>query len=202
MNGGAYTDILTAGGSFVSGGYNGVLSTDFGNPLGGRSAWTKSSTGYPAYLTTVVNLPATAAGKSVRLQWHIGTDDSTGSVGQHIDSIVVQDGATNTCVGVTITAPAETQNLTAANKTTYNWSAAATSTRYDVVRGSTAAFPVGPGAGDEVCFGNLLVTSVTDAQVPSAGTGYWYLSRGENTCGNGTYGTRSNGTPRTTTTCP
>jgi len=203
ISGAAFTDILSAGGSFVSGGYTGTVDTNFQNPLAGRSAWVKSSAGYPAYLTTVVNLPASAAGHPVKLRWRIGTDDSTGAAGQNIDSIVVDDGATNTCVpGVTITAPAETTGLTASNKTTYNWAAASGATRYDVVRGGTAAFPVGPGGSEEVCFDNLAGPSVTDAQTPTPGTGFWYLSRAENTCGNGTFGNRSNGTPRTTTTCP
>jgi hypothetical protein len=105
--------------------------------------------------------------------------------------------------GVVIAAPQEVQNVAvAADKATYSWSAVANATQYDVVRGSTGAFPVGPGGGDEVCFGNRAETALTDPAVPAAGTGFWYLSRGENTCGAGTFGTRSNGSPRTTTTCP
>jgi hypothetical protein len=53
-----------------------------------------------------------------------------------------------------------------------------------------------------VCFDNLPSTTLVDATVPAPGSGFWYLSRGENACGNGTYGTQSNATPRTTTTCP
>jgi len=94
----------------------------------------------------------------------------------------------------------------AADKTTYRWSAATFATRYDVVRGSTAAFPVGPGGGEEICFDNLAGTTLVDTTVPGPGTGFWYLSRGENSCGNGTYGTQGvNGAPgvaRITTTCP
>jgi hypothetical protein len=41
-----------------------------------------------------------------------------------------------------------------------------------------------------------------DAAIPAPGGGFWYLSRGENACGNGTYGTQSNASPRVTTTCP
>ena len=107
------------------------------------------------------------------------------------------------CAGTVITAPPQTQNLSvAANKSTYSWSTAAFATQYDVVRGSTAALPVGPGGGDEVCFDNLAGPTLTDGTVPSPNTGFWYLSRGENTCGLGTYGTRSNGAQRITTTCP
>jgi len=204
IGGGGFTDIVTAGGSFVEGGYTGTLSNLFGNPLGGRQAWILTSAGYPAYVTTTVNLPATAAGQSIRLRWRLGTDGDAGAPGQNIDSMVVLDGGVNTChAGTPITAPPEVANLGAsANKTTFTWSAATFATRYDVVRGGQSALPVGPGGGDEVCFANLTVPTLVDPAVPSAGTGYWYLSRGENSCGNGTFGTRSNGTPRTTTTCP
>ncbi len=303
IDGGSFTDIVAAGGSFVSGGYTGQIFTGFSNPLAGRNAWTATSTGYPAYLTTVVNLPASAAGFAVQLQWRIGTDSSTSAPGQNIDSIKLIDGtnvctpgtgspscddanpctddfcdpsvgcqhsnnvescddgnactildtcANGRCAGTTITCddsnpcttdncdpsvgcqfvantnpcddgnactggdvcfngtcsgtpitPPETQGVVAAaNKTTYSWTAAASATRYDAVRGALNALPVGPGGGDETCFDNLPGTSLTDTAVPAPGAGYWYLARGESSCGNGTYGTQSNGTPRTTTTCP
>src|SRR5206468_3119793 len=36
---GAFQDILNAGGSFASGGYNRIISSSYGNPLAGRQAW-------------------------------------------------------------------------------------------------------------------------------------------------------------------
>jgi hypothetical protein len=105
--------------------------------------------------------------------------------------------------GTAITAPPETQGVAAAaDKATYTWSSAPNAAQYDVVRGSTGAFPVGPGGSDEVCFDNLSGTTLTDPTVPAQGTGFWYLSRGENACGIGTFGNQSNGSARTTTTCP
>ena len=108
------------------------------------------------------------------------------------------------CVpGTPVAAPPETQDLAAAaDKTTFNWSAAPSATRYDVVRGAVLALPVGPGEGDEVCFGNLAGTTLTDATVPEPGTGFFYLSRGENACAIGAFGSSSDGSPRVTTTCP
>ena len=111
------------------------------------------------------------------------------------------------CTGTPITAPPETQNvLAAANKTTYSWSSAPFATRYDVVRGGVSALPVGPGGGDEVCFDNLASPTVNDASIPASGAAFFYLSRGENTCGNGTYGFQgfhgAPGAQRVTTTCP
>jgi hypothetical protein len=111
-----------------------------------------------------------------------------------------------TCTGTPITAPAEAQNLKATTKTNYTWNATPSATQYDVVRGAVGALPVGPGNGDEVCFDNLGAPTLNDASVPALGTAFFYLSRGENTCGNGTWGTQGfHGAPgavRTTTTCP
>jgi PKD repeat protein len=66
---GSYTDILSAGGSFVTGGYNKTLSSSYSNPLAGRQAWSGNSGGFT---TTVVNLPASAAGQNVQLRWRCG----------------------------------------------------------------------------------------------------------------------------------
>ncbi len=96
IGGGAFTDIQAAGGSFASGGYTGVIADGTSSPLEGRMAWAGMSAAYPDYLTTVVNLPAAAAGQTIQLQWRIGSDESYGEVGQNIDSIVLVDGL-NTC---------------------------------------------------------------------------------------------------------
>jgi uncharacterized repeat protein (TIGR01451 family) len=69
IGGGSFQDILAAGGSFALGGYNTALSSDFGNPLAGRQAWSGNSLGF---VTTIVNLPAAAAGENVQLRWRCG----------------------------------------------------------------------------------------------------------------------------------
>jgi len=46
----------------VSAGYTRTLSGAYGNPLGGRHAWSGISGGF---ITTVVNLPAAAAGQTI-----------------------------------------------------------------------------------------------------------------------------------------
>jgi hypothetical protein len=58
------------------------------------------------------------------------------------------------------------------------------------------------GGADETCFANLAETTLVDPTIPAEGTGFWYLSRGENACGIGTLGAQSDGTPRITTSCP
>ena len=105
--------------------------------------------------------------------------------------------------GTLVPAPPEVQNMSVgADKASYSWLAASGATQYDVVRGSTATLPVGSNGADEACFDNLTDTSLVDSAVPSPSTGFWYVSRGENSCGVGTFGTRHDGTPRVTTTCP
>ena len=99
--------------------------------------------------------------------------------------------------------PVETTNVSAASdKATYSWSAVASAIGYDVVRGGLGTLPVGPGGSDEICFDDLAGPTLVDTDVPASGTGYWYLSRGENACGIGTFGQQSNGMSRATTTCP
>lgn len=72
--GGAYQDILTAGGSFIENGYNGQLGVSTNSPLGGRNAWSGNSGGY---ITTRIQMPAAAAGQNVQIRWRFGSDDNT-----------------------------------------------------------------------------------------------------------------------------
>ena len=100
INGGAFQDVITAGGSFVTGGYNGQLGTAATNPLSGRQAWTGNSNGY---ITSIVQLPAAANGQPVRLKFRHGTDTSIGGAGWRIDNIQIINGYN--CAPVTPTAP-------------------------------------------------------------------------------------------------
>ena len=96
---GSFTDIVTAGGTFVTGGYTGTVSASFSNPLASRAAWCNASAGYPAYITTTVNLPASAAGQTIQLRWRVGTDTSVVGLGQNIDSLVINDTCAAVCTG-------------------------------------------------------------------------------------------------------
>ena len=86
INGGAFTDILTAGGRFIEGGYNSTLGTAVGNPVSGRPAWSGNSGGY---ITTKAQLPASAAGQNVNLRWLFGSDTNTFDVGWWVDGVQV-----------------------------------------------------------------------------------------------------------------
>jgi hypothetical protein len=93
----SFMDILDAGGSFVSGGYNATVSPSYGNALAGRQAWSGNSGGF---ITTVVNLPATAAGQNMQLRWRCGTDSGNGNIttnGWYIDTVSITNCACACC---------------------------------------------------------------------------------------------------------
>jgi hypothetical protein len=89
IGGGPFTDIIAAGGSFVSGGYNGTISSSFSNPLAGRAAWTGTIGSASAFVTVIVNLPASAAGQNIQLRWRMGSDTSASGQGWRVDTIIL-----------------------------------------------------------------------------------------------------------------
>ena len=92
INGGAYTDIITAGGSWVTGGYNHTgISTCCTNPLlPTRPNWSGVSGGF---VTTTVNLPPSGVGQPVKLRWRMGSDTLVGHTGWRIDTVRVASGS-------------------------------------------------------------------------------------------------------------
>jgi CSLREA domain-containing protein/uncharacterized repeat protein (TIGR01451 family) len=86
INGGAFTDIIDAGGGFVSAGYNTFIED---NPVGccNRSVWTGNSNGY---VTTIVNLPPSVSGQNIQLRWRLGSvQNSPGGAGWRIDTVKI-----------------------------------------------------------------------------------------------------------------
>ncbi len=164
---------------------------------------------YPVGVTPVTLTVTDRAGATSSCSANV-TVTSTGCD----DGVACTTGDTcsgSVCAGTPGPPPAEVdsglQVAKAGASATVSWNAAAGATASDVLRGLISALPVGPGGGDETCLGdNLSVTTVSDAAVPPAGDGYWYLARGESFCGNGTYGySTQNATPtveRVSTTCP
>ncbi|MEO7510040.1 MAG: FG-GAP-like repeat-containing protein [Pyrinomonadaceae bacterium] len=99
INGGAFSDIVTAGGVFNSGGYDTPLVS---GTLSGRRAWTGQQSGY---ITTEVALPAGTNGQSVRFKWRLGTDTMEAGTGWWIDNVQVTNAITGTNAAA-ITIPA------------------------------------------------------------------------------------------------
>ena len=93
-----FTDILAAGGSFVTNGYNKTIAPSTGddNPLPNRAAWSGDSGGF---ITTIVNLPSAASGTNIALRWRCATDtgNAFGSVGWWIESVTMTDGGHYEC---------------------------------------------------------------------------------------------------------
>ncbi len=79
-NGGPWTD---AGSLITHNGYNGTLSSSFGNPLGGRSAFVRESYGY---YSTRLNLDS-LRGQNLRFRFRVGTDSSVDNLGWVIDDV-------------------------------------------------------------------------------------------------------------------
>jgi hypothetical protein len=88
IGGGAFQDILDAGGSFVLNGYAHTISSSFQSPVGGRRAWSGYSDGF---FTTTVNLPAAAAGQNVVLRWRMGSDNSVSAAGWRLDTVKITE---------------------------------------------------------------------------------------------------------------
>jgi hypothetical protein len=87
VNGGAFTDIVALGGSFVQNGYNGkIAGAIHENPLATRYAWTGDSLGF---VTTIANLPASDASRNVQFQWRLGCDVGSAEVGWYVDTVQV-----------------------------------------------------------------------------------------------------------------
>ncbi|MCO6511277.1 MAG: carboxypeptidase regulatory-like domain-containing protein [Aridibacter famidurans] len=97
---GDWQDILDAGGSFRSGGYDlGLIDSCCQNPLGGRPGWSGRSgiNQESEFIDSVVSLPPAAAGSEVRFRWRIGTDIGSFREGQYLDDITVSDGYVCDC---------------------------------------------------------------------------------------------------------
>ncbi|HEX4824763.1 MAG TPA: hypothetical protein VFV19_10635 [Candidatus Polarisedimenticolaceae bacterium] len=113
-----------------------------------------------------------------------------------------------TCSGTPVAAPGEVTGVLvdkSGSDAVISWTVALGATQSDMVRGSLGALPVGPGGGDETCFNDLSGATATDASVPAADSGYFYLVRGQSACGTGTWGDQvidGVSTARTSTTCP
>jgi autotransporter-associated beta strand protein len=111
IDGGAYSDVLAAGCQFLAGGYGPLkISSDYQNPLAGRSAWYGNSNS--AYTQTRLALPAAALGKSVRLRFRLGCDSGVSPTGAvwRIDTLEFASQVTNHVLPPAITSGPPVQN--------------------------------------------------------------------------------------------
>jgi hypothetical protein len=99
------------------------------------------------------------------------------------------------------TSPVEIQGLRVDKgaATHLSWTAQSQAPRYDVVGGALAELRSAQGSGGAACLGDDAPLSAWDDSVrpdPAVGQGYYYLVRGQNVCGTGTYGFASSGIER------
>ena len=77
------------------------------------------------------------------------------------------------------------------------WLAEPRSLRYDVVSGQFSQFATLGTTGATCLANDVLVTTTADGRPnPTLGNGYFYLVRGQNACGSGTYGRTKSGLSR------
>jgi len=88
ISGGDFLDITDShvGGSFVTGGYTGIIDGTANNPLAGRMAWSGNSGGY---IDTVINMGPNLAGQTVTLRFRMGSDELVAAPGARLDNILI-----------------------------------------------------------------------------------------------------------------
>jgi hypothetical protein len=103
--------------------------------------------------------------------------------------------------------PAEVVGPTiSSDRITITWTSAApgagTGTVHDLLRGNTSALPVDGGATEACAGSGIAGASTTDTTTPPGGVAFWYVVRGRNACGAGTYGFATSGAERVSSLCP
>ena len=149
IGGGAFADIITAGGSFVSNGYNATISASFMSPIAGRMAWSGTSAG--GYLDTVVNLPAAANGQNVQFRWRMASDNSVAATGVNVDD--VQIVSSFTCAPLAIKSRADFDgdgktDLSVFRPSEGNWYLNRSTAGFGVINWGLAADTLVPGDYD------------------------------------------------------
>ncbi len=96
-NGGSsWQDILSGNGSRITeNGYNSTISTSYGSPIGGRSAWSGNSGGF---LRTTVDI-SDFAGSTVLFRWRMACDNSVAATGWWVDDVTITSSGSCTTGG-------------------------------------------------------------------------------------------------------
>ncbi len=165
INGGAFQDIIAAGGIFVTGGYSGTISSAFSSPLASRNAWTGASGNF---LTTTVNFPPASAGLPCVLKFRMASDNSVASAGWRVDDYSIIQAY---CCVTPVPTNTVVQNSTIPNGTNKCYNAiqtisiAGSGTTFHVDNGGSATFIAGQRInflpGTTVALGGYLDAYIT-----------------------------------------
>jgi hypothetical protein len=82
---------VAVGGTFTSGGYSGTISSGFGSPLAGQTAWSGVQ---GSFVTSTLQLPLALNGQTVRFRFRAGWDDGVTNAGANwrVDGLSLQAG--------------------------------------------------------------------------------------------------------------
>jgi subtilisin-like proprotein convertase family protein len=94
-NGAPFSDIIAEGGVFVSGPYTGEIDGTAANPLAGRMAWSGTSGGgaSPVYINTVITVPASFDGQTIKLRFRMGSDEAVAQPGARVDGLIITNAS-------------------------------------------------------------------------------------------------------------
>ena len=96
--GSTWADVTAVGGSFISGGYDGAISTAFNSPIAGRQAWTGAFT---SYRLVSVNLNSLIGQSNLKIRFREANDESLAHVGWNVDDVLLS--VAGSCGSVTAT---------------------------------------------------------------------------------------------------
>jgi hypothetical protein len=122
------------------------------------------------------------------------------------DGLSSCDGDCNDADPGAFAVPGEVTGLTLGSGGALAWDSAApgagSGTVHDLLRGAVDELPVGSGPAEACLVSGTVATTETDSSLPTSGSGFFYLVRGRNSCGPGTYGFATSGAERIGATCP
>ena len=181
INGGAFADILTAGGSFATGGYNASIgATD--SVLTGRQAWTGNSNGF---ITSIVNLPAAAFGQNAQFRWRTAYDTGTNPAGGgvRIDTITINTVTRLCCLSAPAAPPATLFDFTGDGKadlSVFNTGSNTWRLQDSATLAAAPAIAAWGAAGDIIVPADYDGDRKTDIAVFRPSDGNWYIRNSGN----------------------
>ena len=130
---------------------------------------------------------------------HFGPDADADGIADPCDCAPADSGAYD--------APREVAHLDVMNAATVSWDSlsreAGAGTVYDLVRGTLQDLLAAGGIAGAACVAaEYSATAFSETLSPAPGEGFYYVVRGRNACGTGTWGAASTGEPRTHPGCP